>query len=316
MSEIKTIIFHAQRNEAHLEFLTTFRTRLDDYPEVKQLVVEALLTKFDADLERERALVDIERKSPLTALIAGADRRTDNAITAISGVVNVNLHHFNPANVAAAKLIYDRLRSFGNIRDKPYEEETVAVRILVGDLYVKFKDEIALLSLTPWVNELEAANQLFAQLLEDRNSELAARPQENIIDVHRDTEADYHKMITVFEADINVNGDAKCGEFVRKLNEQIKYFNEHAHHPPVKKDIKHADAAPVEVQTYTGVEITPLPEVFFVEEGQPTKKLRFTVDYDLTYKDNVNAGDAEIIIHGKGAYKGKKTVTFNIARTV
>jgi hypothetical protein len=277
-------------------------------------VGEDLLAKYDLDLVREKQRLDIERKSPFTESIAGTDHRMDNAITAIQGVIDVNLRHFNPANVAAAKLINDRLRSFGHLRDKPYEEEVIAVRILVDDLLVKFKDETDLLALNPWVNELDAAEKLLTQLLDDRNSEWAARPKEEMSNIHRDTEGGYHKILTIFEADINANGNTKCGEFVSKLNEQIKYFNEHAHHPPVKKDIKHADTAPIEVQTYTGVEITPLPEVFFIEEGGDwtTKKLRFTVDYDLTYTDNVNAGDAEIIIHGKGAYKGKKTITFNI----
>jgi hypothetical protein len=313
---LRTILFHGLRNEAHADFLLDFRYNLDDYPAVKALVAIELLNKFDIDLERERSLIDIEYKSPFTEPITNTDHRMDNAVLAIHGVVDVNLRHFDPLKVAAAKLILDRLRSFGKIGDKPYKEELMAVQILVADLYVKYKNEIDLLALTPWVNELEAAEKLMTQLMDERFAEWAARSKENIIDVHRDTESDYRKMIPIFEADVNNNGDAKCGPFIAKLNEKIKYYNEHAHHPAAKKDVKHADVAPVAVQDYTGVEVTPLPEVFFVEEGQPTKKLRFTVDYYLTYSDNINVGDAEIIIHGKGGYKGKKTITFNIARTI
>jgi hypothetical protein len=42
-------------------------------------------------------------------------------------------------------------------------------------------------------------------------------------------------------------------------------------------------------------------------------KLRFSA---ATYKDNVEVGTATLVIHGKGAYKGTKTVTFNIASEI
>ena len=34
----------------------------------------------------------------------------------------------------------------------------------------------------------------------------------------------------------------------------------------------------------------------------------------MTFRNNVDAGNAKCTIHGKGAYKGRKTVTFIIAR--
>jgi hypothetical protein len=42
-------------------------------------------------------------------------------------------------------------------------------------------------------------------------------------------------------------------------------------------------------------------------------ELVFAKDFTLTYKGNDRVGTATISIHGKGAYKGVKVVTFNIA---
>jgi hypothetical protein len=50
------------------------------------------------------------------------------------------------------------------------------------------------------------------------------------------------------------------------------------------------------------------------EDGKETKNLSLGKDFDVSYKNNTNVGTAEVIIHGKGAYKGQFTVTFNIAR--
>jgi hypothetical protein len=50
-----------------------------------------------------------------------------------------------------------------------------------------------------------------------------------------------------------------------------------------------------------------LPEVFFDDN-----KLVFTKDYELSFRDNNAVGTASVTIRGKGAFKGVKTVSFNI----
>jgi hypothetical protein len=63
------------------------------------------------------------------------------------------------------------------------------------------------------------------------------------------------------------------------------------------------------MQPYTGQAITPIPQVFFkTEDGE----LHFTVDFYVTYRNNVDVGEAKIIIHGKGKYAGSYTSTFHI----
>jgi uncharacterized linocin/CFP29 family protein len=57
-----------------------------------------------------------------------------------------------------------------------------------------------------------------------------------------------------------------------------------------------------------------VPEVLFVTPKDGTLKLELGKDYNVSYKNNVNVGNATCIIHGKGAYKGRKMVTFIIAR--
>jgi hypothetical protein len=97
-------------------------------------------------------------------------------------------------------------------------------------------------------------------------------------------------------------------EFINELNVQVDYFNDHNHHP-APKDLKTADVEPVSVQQYTGKPVTPIPVVYL--DGQ---ELSFAKHFTLTYKNNVNRGVAEISILGKGEYRGRKTVTFNIIK--
>ncbi len=69
-----------------------------------------------------------------------------------------------------------------------------------------------------------------------------------------------------------------------------------------------AEIGAIEPQTFTGSPIEPKPAVTakngaLLEEG---------VDYELTYADNVHAGEASVTATGKGAYSGSCSTTFDI----
>jgi hypothetical protein len=60
---------------------------------------------------------------------------------------------------------------------------------------------------------------------------------------------------------------------------------------------------------YEGVPVVVLPKVFYEK-----KELVFSVDYELSYRDNNRPGTASVFVHGKGAYKGKRLMTFTVAK--
>jgi hypothetical protein len=38
------------------------------------------------------------------------------------------------------------------------------------------------------------------------------------------------------------------------------------------------------------------------------------VDFDVTYRNNIEAGEAQLFVHGKGKYAGKYITTFHIKK--
>ena len=76
---------------------------------------------------------------------------------------------------------------------------------------------------------------------------------------------------------------------------------------PTKTSIGNATVSGIANQTYTGKALTPKPTV---KVGSTT--LREGTDYTLSYKNNVNAGTASVIVTGKGNYTGTVTRTFTI----
>ena len=62
-------------------------------------------------------------------------------------------------------------------------------------------------------------------------------------------------------------------------------------------------------QVYTGATLTPTPTV-----ALNGKTLKAGADYTVSYKNNVNAGTATVVVTGKGNYEGSAKTTFTIKK--
>ncbi|MDR3328968.1 MAG: DUF6261 family protein, partial [Prevotellaceae bacterium] len=244
--------------------------------------------------------------------LADVDHRIDRDVAGVKAAINAALYSLDAAVVEAARQLHARLKEFGDLRAKSYEEESAAIQVLLGDFAGAYAQQVALVGLAMWVADLQAAEAEFTALFAQRNIELADRPQENLRDVRRQIEAVYHQITTCVDANIVLGGEATCGELARQLSEEVKYFNEHSHHH-AKHDLHHAAVDSIADQPFAGKAVTPIPTVRYTDSKGATLELTFAKDFTLTYKDNDRAGTAEVIIHGKGAYKGAKVVTFNVA---
>lgn len=76
-------------------------------------------------------------------------------------------------------------------------------------------------------------------------------------------------------------------------------------------NIQKAYVESIPAQTYEGSEIKPLVNVFVKKGGE---KLTETIDYEVSYKNNENAGTGVVTITGIGTYMGKKDIKFTIGR--
>jgi hypothetical protein len=74
----------------------------------------------------------------------------------------------------------------------------------------------------------------------------------------------------------------------------------------------HTSVAPIPEQVYTGKQLTPLPRVFHKAHEAELRELVFAQDFTVTYKNNMDVGEAKLSIHGKGKYTGRYDTTFHI----
>lgn len=89
------------------------------------------------------------------------------------------------------------------------------------------------------------------------------------------------------------------------LTARIKAFTSNAS----LESFAEASVAAVGAQTYTGRPLTPEPVV-----TMGGKRLTRGIDYELSYRNNVDPGTATITVSGRGLYRGSKTIAFSIVR--
>jgi hypothetical protein len=305
--KILKIHFSYLRNEAHYQFLLLVKKLFEAYPTVANLVT-SLLSQFYTLLALEGKLVDTVRTSEYTKQLADADKRLDRAVVGLSLAIETALHHPDPNIVKAAGRLTLLMKAFrGGIKRKAYGEESAAVKILAVDLQSTYAPQVSTLSLGVWLTEIIAAQAAFEQLFLLRSAEHAGQPQVRLKDVRKEIEAVYHQITEHVEAYTVINASL-TGDFVSKLNDEISYFNVHNRHRRVPKNINLATVASIPDQPWDGLPVTPLP-VVTDENG---KKLIFAHDYELTYRNNDRPGNAIVTIHGRGAWKSKKNISFNI----
>lgn len=315
MTKILSANFHSYRNEAHYEYMKDYDGKLNEHPAVKALV-QPFVPEFDDLFDRERKLVDVQKKNPYTAKIAEADDLNDQLVLGMKETVSAATRYQDPEVTEAAIRLNDRLKTFGKIESKSYEEEAAALDILLDDLQSPmYAADVATVKIDGWVSQLTASLANFKTLLNLRSDALAkTAPQENLRTVRKKIETVYRKMNTRINAAAELDEDDRYAPFIQQLNARIRYFNEHTHIRS-RKNLAEGDHTVIKAipeQQYTSDTITPIPDVYRHEEGKPPVKLTFTKDFTLTYKNNVKPGMAEVTIHGKGAYKGRKSTTFII----
>ena len=153
---------------------------------------------------------------------------------------------------------------------------------------------------------LAPQNSELLNLYNQRLAEYAAEtPAASVI---RDAVAeDYNAVCDIIVRAVNT--DPVQETLVVLFNETDNIRKKYSALLPSKINLADAVTEPIPSQIYTGKAITPIPVLYY--EG---KELVFTVDFSLSYKNNVEVGEATVTMHGKGKFNGRNIRKFNIER--
>ncbi|MDR2764281.1 MAG: DUF6261 family protein [Tannerella sp.] len=299
-------------NGTYYTFARSFTNGVAEAPDIV-----ALLGNDYVEYNLLEALVEQHlewvNKSPDTELIVVADKRLDAAITGLTAQTNAATRDLDPVRAESARLLLVMLKNYRDAVRKAYDDEIASANAILNHLNGDCSAYVTMLGFNNWTVEIQTSLEELVSLIAHRDAHNAQKPESNVRDIRKQMDIIYHRMVKKINSAAILGNMPSVFTLITKLNPEIDRLNAQYHH--AKYDIAACEPAPIKQQVYTGQPVTPMPDVLYVTEKSGTVKLELGKDYNLSYKNNVNVGNAECTITGKAKYRGKKTVTFIIART-
>jgi hypothetical protein len=215
---IKRLDFKTLRNEAHVEYNNTFSALVEKYTS-EALNIKELYDGYKPLFADEVSSLDTVRKSALTVEIDEQDNVRDGIFRGLAEAVKSALNHFKAEKRVAARKLEVIFANYGNIAAKTLDQETAAIDDLLRELDSgSSKPLVELLGLADWLDQLEAENNRFKQLMLDRYAETSQRPTVRMRDARAMVDKCLRQIFDRIDALAMVNGIAAFESFIKELN--------------------------------------------------------------------------------------------------
>lgn len=211
------------RNEEHYKFNLDLAGLVNQFtPEA--LGIQTLYPAHQAALADEAALLNVVRASTLTDDLIEADRLRDETYRGLSGTVRSARNHFDPEIRKSANELNLLFETYGEVADRPYDQESAAIIKLITELEGPYLAEVTTLGLASWVTELKKRNNAFNSLKDQRYSEATAKPSQSLKLTRLKTDRAYRAIEKRINALIEINGAQAYSGFAGGLNQRIENY--------------------------------------------------------------------------------------------
>ena len=187
------------RNAEYFQLMTEFKDLFTIYNPAAMKVAK-FFALFMTLFEKLDLCLIILQKSGYTELMHIADQKRDSLFSGLVDLVNAGLKHFSENVRAAAKRLKIVFDTYGNLAQKPNDEQTSGINNLIQDLTGKYAADIALIGATAWVDELKTSNEEYDALVKNRDTESAEKPEEKVRAVRLEVDTVYREITEVIEA--------------------------------------------------------------------------------------------------------------------
>lgn len=221
--EIDALNVSKLHNEEHYDFGGELVGLMEVYSPAT-LSIEALWPTYVSAYAREKAALEVIKKSALTKTIVEIDHSRGTTFRGLSDIAKANCNHFNAEKKDKAlrlELVFDH---YGNLSVLPYGEETASIENLCEELESNYAAELSTFGLTEWVTELKAKNLDFKDIRSSRFTESANKNDDKMKEVRMEVDAAYKAIVNRINAGIEFVGPAVYEAFVRELNERIESY--------------------------------------------------------------------------------------------
>ena len=217
------------RNAEHFQFQCEMRnivTKADP----TTLKIAKLFTPYMAALQKEDERLMLLRKSNFTEPLAEAESDRDLTWKGFSYIIKGNSLHHNAEIKEAGKRLLNVFKAYGNLANKPVDEETAGIYNLVVDLETKYSVDVDTIDAKSWLVELKNRNLAYDQLVKSRYAEKAEIPDADLKEVRTEVDALFRKICASIEALYELSANATEEKLYKNLISQLNVVVERYKH--------------------------------------------------------------------------------------
>jgi hypothetical protein len=265
-----------------------------------------LVSKLRTDNNIMKSEIDRPRNSLLTSSIRQANEACDATLYDVKRSIKTGSKSTVAAKATAGKLMEHFMKPFWGLNKEPL----ISQISMTNELLSRYTGDPALqqaaqtLGIAELFTTLAQQNTELSNLYNQRLIEYASETS-SASDVKETVSKDYNAVCDIIIRTVNV--EVVPTTLLAVFNEMDSIRKKYSALSPAKINLADIVTEPLLSQAYTGKAITPIPTAYY--EG---KELVFAVDFSVTYKDNVEVGEATVIMHGKGKFTGRHIRKFNI----
>jgi hypothetical protein len=221
MKQIENYNPHNLRNEEHFQLMSDIKTQIaTETPE--KLAITTEFSAFEQTLEVEGNAIQGEQGSVITKPLVDADAYRDQLHKGLETNFDSFTYHYDEAKREAARKLTRLFAQYGNLRIKPYNEESAALTALVRELTTTYLAENTLLGGVEWTAKVEEANNNFIALFNDRNNEMAARTMGNVRETRAAVDPAFQEVVNAINY-LAKRNEALYGGVIDRINQLISY---------------------------------------------------------------------------------------------
>jgi hypothetical protein len=267
-----------------------------------------------AKLRTDNTAMKTEMDRPHSSLLTGPIKQANNVCDATLNDIKRSIKAGSRSTVAAkasaGEILEHFMKPFWDIDKKPLMSQIS----MTGELLTRYSGDAVLqqaaqtLAVADLFAALQPQNDTLSNLYNQRLAEYVT-DLPSASDLKNTVAEDYNAVCDILARAVNT--EPVQDTLVNLFNGVNDIRKKYSALSPAKIDLAGAVTEPLPSQIYTGKAITPIPVMFY--EG---KELVFAVDFSLSYKNNVEVGEATVIMHGRGRFNGRHTRKFNITHPV
>ena len=223
---VPSISLNRMKNETHVQFHENNNALIIRF-DAEQLGILSFYAPYQGALGNEREALLLITKSELSPLIAEKDRERGSVYRSFSATVKGLRGHFDPETRQTANSVWALFLHYGNVPDKPLNDETAAIDDIVREFdRPEMAEKLQALQITPWRDKLVELNNEVKQLMRERISESANKTVYRMKTTREETDRYYRAIIAHVNNRLLIEDaiDENFAACIAEMTENIRKF--------------------------------------------------------------------------------------------